>query len=401
MSVKGGILYQHIFMALLSLFFLLASRMLGLFMLFPVLAVLTETIDGYTPLLAGLSLGAYGLSQSLLQIPFGKMSDKYGRKKILYLGFTLFLIGSLIGTYATNIWMILVARLLQGCGAVGSVILALAVDLSPAKKRLKTMTLFGISIGLAFVVAISISPIIANKYGLSGIFALVSLLAIVSLLLVATIKEKKHSTLPNNPKNEVKFDPVIFGSAIISAFFLHYLLTLVFTIVPSHLLSTYHYPLERHAVIYLIALVVSSIGVMTLVRKFDMLQSWQTVIRISIISFAISLSFIVMAPPSFLLYLIFLFLYFSTFTLLEGFLPTLTASIMKQTIRGKILGYFATFQFIGAFLGGISGGAANQYLTKLEYCLMLIFLLLLWITLLFFMKNSVFSYRLEKITMVK
>ena len=161
-------------------------RMLGLFMLIPVFTIHAGHLTAATPKLLGIALGSYGLSQGLLQIPFGMLSDRYGRKPILTFGLLLFALGSLVGALTHSIYGIIFARILQGAGSIGSVLIALLSDVTEDSQRTKAMAIIGTTIGISFSLAMVISPIITHHYGLSGIFYLTFLLALFGLLLLYT-----------------------------------------------------------------------------------------------------------------------------------------------------------------------------------------------------------------------
>ena len=164
-----------------------ALRMLGLFMMLPVLSLFAEKLEGSTPFLIGLAVSIYGLTQALLQIPFGLWSDRFGRKKIIIIGLLLFIVGCVVAAMATTIYGVLLGRALQGSGAIAAAVMALAADLTQEVHRTKAMATIGASIGLAFGVAVTLGPIIASWVGVQGIFwvtAVLALLAIAAIVLV-------------------------------------------------------------------------------------------------------------------------------------------------------------------------------------------------------------------------
>lgn len=165
-------------------------RMLGLFMLIPVFTVLALGLKGATPSLIGIALGAYGLSQGVLQIPFGVLSDRFGRKAIITLGLILFCAGSLLGAISDSIYSIIIARFIQGMGAIGSVLIALLSDLTAEEERTKAMAIIGISIGVSFSLAMILSPLISHHYGLAGIFYFTLVLSVLGLLILHIIIPK-------------------------------------------------------------------------------------------------------------------------------------------------------------------------------------------------------------------
>ncbi|MGZ8959726.1 MAG: MFS transporter, partial [Methylosarcina sp.] len=183
--------------ATLSLSGIYAFRMLGLFLIMPVLSLFAEQIEGSTPALIGLAIGIYGITQSVLQIPFGLWSDRFGRKKIIVLGLLLFCAGSIVAALSTNIYGIIVGRGIQGAGAIAAAVMALMADLTQEVHRTKAMALIGASIGVSFGVAITLGPVIAGLIGIHGLFWLIALLGIVAILIIIFIvpnpdHTKKH-----------------------------------------------------------------------------------------------------------------------------------------------------------------------------------------------------------------
>ena len=156
--------------ATLSLSSIYVLRMLGLFMILPVLSLFAESLEGATPLLIGMAIRVYGLTQALLQIPFGLLSDHFGRKKIIIIGLLLFIAGSVVAALSTTIYGVLIGRALQGSGAIAAAIMAMVADLTQEVHRTKAMAMIGASIGISFGVAMTLGPIIAGFAGIQGIF---------------------------------------------------------------------------------------------------------------------------------------------------------------------------------------------------------------------------------------
>ncbi len=168
--------------SVLSLAMLYATRMLGLFMVLPVFVLYSDSLAEATPTLIGVAIGAYGLSQALLQIPFGALSDRFGRKPMLYVGLTIFCVGSVVAAVSDTIYGVILGRFIQGAGAIAAVIMALLSDLTTAESRTKAMALVGASIGLSFTVALILGPVVAEFGGLQAIFWLTAVLAFAALL---------------------------------------------------------------------------------------------------------------------------------------------------------------------------------------------------------------------------
>ena len=211
-----------------------AFRMLGLFMLIPVFTIYADTLQGATPVLLGLALGAYGLTQGLLQLPFGMLSDRYGRKRLITLGLILFALGSLVGATTHTIYGMIVARILQGGGAIGSVLIAFLADLTTEQHRTKAMAIIGATIGVSFCIAFILSPSLAANYGLAGIFYLTTGLAGVGLGILYSMPNPKPSKSVRNTWQDLKQvlrDPALLrlDAGIFSQ---HFILVASFYVIP-------------------------------------------------------------------------------------------------------------------------------------------------------------------------
>ena len=190
---------------------LFAFRMLGLFMLIPIFTLYASDLTDATPRLLGVALGAYGLTQGLLQIPFGILSDRYGRKPLITLGLILFTLGSLLGAVTHTIFGMILARILQGAGAIGSVLIALLADITSAHDRTKAMAIIGVSIALSFSLAFIVGPILAKYTGLTGIFYVTATLALLGLVILYTLiptpPTEGHSTINVQQLKQVFYNP--------------------------------------------------------------------------------------------------------------------------------------------------------------------------------------------------
>lgn len=337
--------------------------MLGLFMLIPVFTVYAGELVGSTPTLIGVALGAYGLSQGLLQIPFGLLSDRFGRKPMLTLGLLLFTVGSLLGAETHSIFGMIIARTLQGTGAIGSVLIALLSDLTSEKERTKAMAVIGMTIGLSFGLAMVISPLIAHQFGLSGIFYLTVGLALTGLIFVHTIiptpkLECYHAETETNPSliKTVLADLNLqrFNASI---FFQHYLFTSTFFVTPllikkqiqlAHLSQAWHFYLPVMLVSFLLMIPLIILGEKKNKIKFLFL----TAITATFIS-QLVLIFTYATWPMLCLSML---VYLIAFNFLEATLPSLISKQVKATMRGTALGIYSSSQFLGIFMGGALAG---------------------------------------------
>ena len=192
--------------AAFSLATVFGLRMLGLFMILPVFAIYGEQLVGFSPLWVGLAIGAYGLTQALLQIPMGVLSDKIGRKPVIVGGLLMFAIGSLVAANADSMFGVVAGRFLQGAGAIAGAIMALAGDLTREEQRPKVMAIIGISIGFSFYLALLLGPLLVADYGLNGIFLATGVLAIFCIALVLFVVPSAKNIAPKGDTLPVIYD---------------------------------------------------------------------------------------------------------------------------------------------------------------------------------------------------
>lgn len=343
-------------------------RMLGLFLLIPVFSVYAAQLNNATPALIGIALGSYGLSQGLLQIPFGMFSDKLGRKPIITLGLFFFIIGSLIGAISDSIYGIIIARTMQGMGAIGSVLIALLADLTPDNQRTKAMAVIGMTIGTSFSLAMVISPSISSRYGLSGIFYLTALLAFIGLLLL-------HLVIPT-PKKEVfhadsEANPSLFKSVLnnqhlqrlnIGIFCQHFILTATFFAIPmilSEQVKTGHLTQQWH--FYLPQMVGSFLFMIPFIIVAEKKKRMKSIFLLSVFTTTVSQALLVWTHFIWLSLCILMFLYFVAFNILEASLPSLISKQANPNNKGTAMGIYSTGQFLGIFAGGSLAGIIYQW----------------------------------------
>ncbi len=346
---------------------LFACRMLGLFLLIPVFTLYAPALKGSTPALIGLALGAYGLSQGMLQIPFGMLSDRYGRKPIIMMGLILFALGSLLGAVTDSMLGMITARILQGMGAIGSVLIALLADLTPESKRTPAMAIIGGSIGLSFNLALIISQPIAHHNGLSGIFILTLGLACLGLVLLKTAIPTPQKITPKHPITQKKrLKHVLKNSALrrlnLGIFCQHVILTATFFILPLklkaaidiQLLSTpWHF--------YLLTLVIAFIAAIPLILFAEKRNKGPLIFSLAISLTALSQLMLTQASLAWPLFCGIMFLYFLAFNALEAMLPSLVSKQTTSDYKGTAMGVYSSCQFLGIFAGGALSGFLYQH----------------------------------------
>lgn len=344
-----------------SLASIYALRMLGLFLIMPVLSLFAEQLEGSTPSLIGMAIGIYGISQAILQIPFGLMSDRFGRKKIIIFGLILFMIGSVVAAVSNSIYGVLLGRAIQGSGAIAGPIMALVADLTQEVHRTKAMALIGLSIGVSFGVAIAAGPVIAGFVGVHGIFWLIAGLSLLAILILRYM-------VPDPQKSRVHRDaepvPGQFASVIKSAellrlnygiFTLHAILTASFVVVPLLMRDAGLLPAE-HWKVYLPVFVTSMAAIIPFVILAEKKRKMKPVFIGAIAALVLAdlglMQFNTVLPGI----IGFLWLFFTGFNLLEATLPSLISKTAPGDLRGTAMGVYSTCQFLGAGIGGGVGG---------------------------------------------
>ncbi|NOQ65530.1 MAG: MFS transporter [Methyloprofundus sp.] len=347
--------------ATLSLSSIYVLRMLGLFMILPVLSLFAETLDGATPLLIGLAISIYGLTQALLQIPFGLLSDRFGRKKIIIIGLLLFIAGSVVAALSTSIYGVLIGRALQGSGAIAAAIMAMVADLTKEVHRTKAMAMIGASIGISFGVAMTIGPIIAGFAGIQGIFWLTAILSFFAIFVVLFVVPNPEHTKVHRDAELVpsQFATVLKNKDLLrldyGIFILHLTLTASFIIIPL-LLRDAGMLAADHWMVYLPVLVTSMAVIIPFVIMAEKYRKMKqvfigavaTIVVANIMLFFFNLSLYGLIAG--------LWVFFCGFNLLEATLPSLVSKTAPGDLKGTAMGAYSSSQFMGAFIGGTTGG---------------------------------------------
>ena len=336
-------------------------RMLGLFMILPVFALYAEHLRGNTPALAGLAIGIYGFSQALCQIPFGFLSDRYGRKRMIYLGLLIFAFGSIVAALADSIGGVILGRALQGGGAVSAAVMALAADLTREDHRLKVMAVIGVTIGVSFAVSMILGPVLNGWIGVPGIFWLTGALALLSIAVVRfQVPDPGASRIHCDAEPVAsQFGRVLFDGQLLrlnfGIFTLHLLLTATFVAVPLALRDA-GLPNDQHWEVYLPALVVSMAAMIPFVIIAEKYQRLKPVFLGAIVTLALTEFGLLSLHDTVLETAALLLIFFTAFNLLEATLPSLIAKMAPPDAKGTAMGVYSSSQFLGAFAGGALGG---------------------------------------------
>jgi len=334
--------------------------MFGLFLMLPVLALYARGMPDYSPELLGLAMGAYGLTQALLQIPFGRWSDRIGRKPVIAGGLVLFAAGSVLGAFAQSLAMLAVARSLQGAGAVSAAVTALLADLTRPDVRTRAMAFIGISIGLSFVLSLVLAPVLDATVGVPGIFVAMLLMALagIALIVLAVPPEPARSgrdAPPLSRLRELTLRPSLLRLHL-GMFAMHFMITATFLAVPAVLVEELGLPAGGHWKVYLGVFVASIAGTVPLVLATERTARASALLVSAILVAAASQAMLGLSHGHFWGVMAALTLYFAVFNYLEARLPALLTLAAPGAERGAALGIFATAQFLGAFAGGVVGG---------------------------------------------
>ena len=337
-------------------------RMLGLFMLLPVLAVAGAQYQHATPVLIGAALGVYGLTQALFQIPFGLVSDRLGRKPVIAFGLLLFIAGSLVAAASTDMRWLVVGRALQGGGAVAATIMALLADLTSDEQRTKAMAVVGVSIGASFMLAMVLGPVITGLAGLQGLFVVIAVMGGMALLLLwrmvptPRIRRPQRDALPVVGQLAAALTHRGTWRLHLSVFFLHAMMTGSFLVVPGFLAQRFGMALAHHWQLYLPVLVVSVLLMVPLLIAAERYARMRAVFIGCVLLLGGSQLLLALGHDLSVGLIVALLLFFVAFNALEALMPSVISRAAPLAGKGATLGVFSTAQFLGAFCGGFGGG---------------------------------------------
>ena len=333
-------------------------RMLGLFLILPVFAVHAATLAGGDNLtLVGIALGAYGLSQAILQIPFGMASDRWGRKPVIYVGLAIFAAGSFVAAGAHDIWTAIAGRTLQGAGAISSVVVALAADLTREQHRTKVMAMIGAMIGLAFAVSLVAAPVLYQWIGMGGLFALTGVLCIAAIGVVKGLvpdAPARHS-LPQPAAGALRaaLAPELLRVNL-GIFVLHLVQMAMFVVLPLRLVEA-GLELPAHWKLYLPVVLISFAFMIPPILYADRRNRPKPVL-LGAIALLIGVQALLPLAESVLAHAAAILAFFVAFNVLEALLPSLVSRLAPARARGTAIGVYNTTQTLGLFFGGLAGG---------------------------------------------
>ncbi|MGZ5093139.1 MAG: MFS transporter [Burkholderiales bacterium] len=338
-------------------------RLLGMFVILPVFAIYAERLPGGDNLtLVGIAIGAYGLTQAILQVPFGWWSDRFGRKPVIYVGLSIFALGSLVAAAAPTIYVVIAGRVLQGAGAISAAVMAMAADLTRDEHRTKAMAMIGSTIGLAFALSLIASPWLNNHIGVPGIFAMTALLALVAMLVVWRVVpdvvevrgESRVSAL--REFGSLLADPQL-ARLNYGIFVLHAVLMALFIAVPFSLRDA-GLPVGEHWKVYLPVMLGSFVLMLPPILSQGRAGRVKLYFAGSVATLLIAHLALPWLAGGVVPLALFLLLFFTPFNVLEALLPSLTAKLAPAGAKGVAIGLYSSIQFFGTFVGAALGGFA-------------------------------------------
>ncbi|KTC35050.1 MFS transporter, partial [Pseudomonas putida] len=344
-----------------------AFRMLGMFMVLPVLATYGMDLAGATPALIGLAIGAYGLTQAFLQIPFGVISDRIGRRPVIYGGLVIFAIGSVVAAQADSIWGVIAGRILQGAGAISAAVMALLSDLTREQNRTKAMAMIGMSIGVSFAVAMVVGPLLTRAFGLHGLFLATGVLALVGIALVAFVVPKATAHTRHRESGVARGEMLAtlkhpdLLRLDLGIFVLHSILMASFVALPLALVERAGLPKEQHWWVYLTALVVSFFAMIPFIIYGEKKRKMKRVLLGAVATLMLVELFFWAFGDGLKALVIGTVVFFTAFNLLEASLPSLISKVSPAGGKGTAMGVYSTSQFLGSAMGGILGGWLFQH----------------------------------------
>ncbi len=336
-------------------------RLLGMFVILPVFAIYAERLPGGSDLtLVGIAIGAYGLTQAILQIPFGWWSDRYGRKPVIYIGLVIFAAGSFVAAAATTIYVVIIGRVLQGAGAISAAVMAAAADLTREQHRTKSMAMIGSTIGLSFAFSIVAGPWLDRHIGVPGIFAMTGVLALAAMLVVwrivpdGSIVPEAHGSSGLRELWKVAVDPQLARLSY-GIFALHAILMALFIAIPFEMRDA-GLPVSEHWKVYLPVMLGSFVLMVPAIMGQGRSERVKRTFLICVALIFVAHVVLPWLASGITALTLFLLIFFTPFNILEALLPSLTSRMAPAGSKGVAIGIYSSVQFLGTFFGAAAGG---------------------------------------------
>jgi MFS family permease len=377
----------------LSLASIYGLRMLGMFLILPIFAIYAEGLPGSpSAFQVGLALGAYGLTQALFQLPFGMLSDRYGRKNIIYIGLLLFALGSFVSGYSDDINIIILGRAIQGAGAISAAITALVADLTRDEHRTKAMAMIGATIGITFALSLMGAPVLNRLIGVPGIFMLTGFLSLSAILVVRFVVPTPLNINTSKTLEEPtpSFKSILKNKELsrlnFGIFALHAAQMAMFIVVPIALATSGGMDVNQHWKVYLPVLLSSFIFMVPIIILSEKFSKAKLVFISSIFLMLIAQLMFGILINIFWGLVASLFVYFVAFNVLEASLPSLISKIAPPSAKGTAIGVYNTCQSLGVFFGGLLGGFLADFGGSFSVFSFCAILMTLWVGFAFSMK---------------
>ncbi|MDN5103098.1 MFS transporter [Aliarcobacter butzleri] len=375
--------------SVMPLSFIIALRFFGLFIVLPVISVYALSLDGANATLVGIVVGGYALTQVVFQVPFGVMSDKLGRKGTIITGLLLFAIGSLICAIATDIYTLMLGRLLQGSGAIGAVVTAMISDLVKEHERSKAMALMGSFIGLAFAIAMLAGPLIGGFIGVPVLFYITMFLALISIYILVK-KVPNPPIITHTYNDKLRLSDVLGNTNInrmnITNFLQKALMTFAFLVIPIILTKTYGWEKKELWYVYLPAMIFGLLSMAPAAIIAEKKGKFKEILALGILFFIISYLVIGFSSSS-VVFVIGVVIFFIGFNMHEPIMQSLASKFAKVHQRGSVLGVFNSFGYLGTFVGGLLGGIMLDNLNLSTFSIIIAVICVLWAILILTMPN--------------
>jgi MFS family permease len=336
-------------------------RMLGMFMVLPVLTTYGMALQGASEALIGIAIGIYGLAQAIFQIPFGLLSDRIGRKPLIIGGLLIFVLGSVIAALSESIWGVILGRALQGSGAIAAAVMALLSDLTREQNRTKAMAFIGVSFGVTFAIAMVLGPIITHSLGLNALFWMIAILAACGILITLLVVPNSKNHVLNRESGMVKgcFSKVLAEPKLLKLNFgimcLHIMLMSTFVALPGQLEQA-GFPAAEHWKIYLCTMLIAFTSVVPFIIYAEVKRRMKRVFVGCVALLLIAEIVLWGSGPHFWELVLGVQLFFLAFNLMEAILPSLISKESPAGYKGTAMGIYSTSQFLGVAIGGSLGG---------------------------------------------
>ncbi|MCV3445024.1 MFS transporter [Campylobacter lari] len=372
----------------LPLSFIVGTRFFGLFIVLPVLSLYALNLKGANEFLVGLLVGVYALTQMALQVPFGIISDKIGRKKTMLIGLVVFIIGSLVCSYADDIYTMMFGRLLQGAGAIGAVATAMISDFINEENRGKAMAIMGSFIGLSFAASLVLSPLMSAKFGLSNLFDLSAILSLICIVLLFSVVPKEHTIVHENTKTPLKklLKEKNLALMNLTNCMQKMLMSIAFLSIPLVLVHEFNYPSENLWHVYVSSMVLGFLA-MGLSGSLGEKRGLSKEILLLGVAFFIIAYIIFAFSHNALVFMVGVVVFFIGFNLHEPIMQSCASKFAKVNEKGAALGVFNAFGYFGSFLGGVVGGYFLHHFSLVTLAFILVILSVIWFVLLLFLQS--------------